>query len=238
MAERRMMAKTITESDAFLSMPAEAQALYLHLNMAADDDGFVSNPRTVMRMCSSSDDSMKILIGRKFVLTFQKGDNFIVVIKHWRINNYIRKDAYRETKYKEYLRELYYDENQSYSLNPGDGHKPCLPEARNKTVTDTSHPCDEPVTDTSQERDEPLTQDRIGKESIGKVSLDKDSIEKGSAEEEAMTLGAEQTAGTDESFNHKYYREKISKCIGANDYEGAKKYQRMAAALGYEFDVP
>ena len=115
MAERRMMAKSITESDAFLSMPAEAQALYLHLNMAADDDGFVSNPRTVMRMCSSSDDSMKILIGRKFVLTFQKDDNFIVVIKHWRINNYIRKDTYRETKYKDYLRELYYDENQSYS---------------------------------------------------------------------------------------------------------------------------
>ena len=227
MAERRMMAKSITESDAFLSMPAEAQALYLHLNMAADDDGFVSNPRTVMRMCSSSDDSMKILIGRKFVLTFQKDDNFIVVIKHWRINNYIRKDTYRETKYKEYLRELYYDENQSYSLNPGDGHKPCLPEARNKTVTDTL-----------RERDDTMTQDRIGKESIGKVSLDKESIEKGSAEGEAMTLEAEQTAGTDESFNHKYYREKISKCIGANDYEGAKKYQRMAAALGYEFDVP
>lgn len=227
MAERRMMAKTITESDAFLSMPAEAQALYLHLNMAADDDGFVSNPRTVMRMCSSSDDSMKILIGRKFVLTFQKDDNFIVVIKHWRINNYIRKDTYRETKYKEYLRELYYDENQSYSLNPGDGHKPCLPEARNELVTEPS-----------RTRNDPLTQDRIGKERIGKVSLDKDSIEKGSAEGEAMTLEAEQTAGTDESFNHKYYREKISKCIGANDYEGAKKYQRMAAALGYEFDVP
>lgn len=227
MAERRMMAKSITESDAFLSMPAEAQALYLHLNMAADDDGFVSNPRTVMRMCSSSDDSMKILIGRKFVLTFQKDDNFIVVIKHWRINNYIRKDTYRETKYKEYLRELYYDENQSYSLNPGDGHKPCLPEARNKAATDTL-----------RTRDDTMTQDRIGKESIGKVSLDKESIEKGSAEGEAMTLEAEQTAGTDESFNHKYYREKISKCIGANDYEGAKKYQRMAAALGYEFDVP
>lgn len=227
MAERRMMAKSITESDAFLSMPAEAQALYLHLNMAADDDGFVSNPRTVMRMCSSSDDSMKILIGRKFVLTFQKDDNFIVVIKHWRINNYIRKDTYRETKYKEYLRELYYDENQSYSLNPGDGHKPCLPEARNKAVTDTL-----------RTRDDTMTQDRIGKESIGKVSLDKDSTEKVSAEEETMTPDAEEAAGTDESFNHKYYREKISKCIGANDYEGAKKYQRMAAALGYEFDVP
>lgn len=127
MAERRMFSRSIVTSDAFLDMPAEAQALYLQLNMAADDDGFVDNPRTIMRSCGASNDSMKLLRAKKFVLTFGPDDNFIVVIKHWRVNNYIRSDRYRETRYKELMREMYYDENRSYSMNPGDGHVPCLP---------------------------------------------------------------------------------------------------------------
>lgn len=138
--------------------------LYVRLNMAADDDGFCDNPRSIMRSCGASDDSMKLLVTKKFVLTFSKQDNFVVVIKHWRMNNYIRKDTYHETKYKEFMRELYYDENNSYSLNPGDGHRPCLPEAR-----------DEPVTDPSRTRDEPLTQVRLDKDRVrlGEERLDK-----------------------------------------------------------------
>ena len=174
MAERRMLAKSVVESDSFLDMPADAQALYLHLNMAADDDGFVANPRSIMRRCGAKDDSMRLLIQRKFVLTFEKKDNFIVVIKHWRLNNYIRKDTYRETKYKEFMRELYFDENQSYSMNPDDGHYPCLPEENPVPVTVPSRKRNEPVTEASRDYGEPATQDRIGKVSIGEVSSGED----------------------------------------------------------------
>lgn len=138
--------------------------LYIRLNMAADDDGFCDNPRSIMRACGASDDSMKLLVTKKFVLTFSKQDNFVVVIKHWRMNNYIRKDTYHETKYKEFMRELYYDENNSYSLNPGDGHKPCLPEARNESETDPS-----------RTRDDPLTQVRLDKD---RVRLEEERLDK------------------------------------------------------------
>ena len=166
MAERRMFCKSIIESDAFLDMPAEAQMLYIHLNLAADDDGFCDNPRSVMRACGASNDSMKLLAAKKFVLVFDKKDNFIVVVKHWRMNNYIRKDNYRETKYREFMRELYYDENRSYSLNPHDGHRPCLPSETSRTRS-----VDDPYTSRTRSVDDPLTQDSIGKE--------RDSIEIG-----------------------------------------------------------
>ncbi|MBQ9347887.1 MAG: hypothetical protein IJT94_11225 [Oscillibacter sp.] len=179
MADRRMFCKSVVESDQFMCMPADAQALYLHLNMAADDDGFVANPRTIMRACGSSDDSMKLLIARKFVLTFEKQDNFVVVIKHWRLNNYIRKDTYRETRYKEFMRDLYFDENQSYSTNPGDGHYPCIPETSPAPVTAPSRTRHAPVTAPSRDSNAPLTQDRIGKDrgriEEGKVSTGKDN---------------------------------------------------------------
>lgn len=184
MAERRMFSKSVVESDPFMDMPAEAQALYFHLNMAADDDGFCDNPRSIMRACGASNDTMKLLIAKKFVLTFEKNDGFVVVVKHWRLNNYIRKDTYHETKYKEFMRELYFDENQSYSMNPGDGHVPCLPQSSPASVTAPSQPCNEPVTDASRPRDDPLTQDRLGKDSTVKsiVRAVKDS--KGESEGE------------------------------------------------------
>ena len=113
MAERRMFAKTIIDSDAFLDMPLSAQCLYFHLCMRADDDGFVNNPRRIMRMVNATDDDAKILIGKKFLIAFESG---VIVIKHWRIHNYIRKDTYNETKYKEEKSELELDENSSYTL--------------------------------------------------------------------------------------------------------------------------
>lgn len=183
MAEKRMFSQNIIESDAFTDMPAEAQMLYVHLSMNADDDGFCDKPRQIMRQCGASNDSMKLLVAKKFVLTFEKNDGFIVVIKHWRMNNYIRKDTYRETKYKEFMRELYYDENQSYSMNPGDGHIPCL-------LDDPSRPRDELVTDTLRTRDESLTQNRIDKKRKEKNSteIDKLSTEEGESEGEPDLL--------------------------------------------------
>lgn len=96
MAERRMFAKTIVLSDAFLDLPMSARCLYFTLGMLADDDGFINAPRSIMRQCGASDDDMKILISKKFVLIFDSG---VIVIKHWRLNNYLRSDRYQETKY-------------------------------------------------------------------------------------------------------------------------------------------
>ena len=87
MAERRMFAKCITESDAFLDMPLSTQALYFHLGMVADDDGFVSSPKKITRSINASEDDLKLLLAKRFVLGFESG---IVVIKHWKMNNYIR----------------------------------------------------------------------------------------------------------------------------------------------------
>ena len=87
MAERRMFAKTIIDSDAFLDMPLSSQALYFHLNMRADDDGFVNSPKKIQRLIGCTDDDFKLLIAKSFIIPFESG---VVVIKHWRINNYIR----------------------------------------------------------------------------------------------------------------------------------------------------
>lgn len=112
MAERRMFAKTIIDSDAFLDMPHSTQLLYFHLSMRADDDGFINNPKNIMRMIGCKDDDLSVLITKKFIIPFENG---IVVIKHWRVHNYIAKDRYKETKYKEEKAMLTLDENNSYT---------------------------------------------------------------------------------------------------------------------------
>ena len=113
MAEKRMFAKTIIDSDAFLEMPVSARLLYYDLGMRADDDGFVNGPKKIMRMIGASEDDMRILAMRKFIIPF---DNGLVVIKHWRINNYLRSDRYRETTYKDEKTLLLIDENNAYTL--------------------------------------------------------------------------------------------------------------------------
>lgn len=112
MAERRMFAKTIVLSDAFLDMPMSARCLYFTLSMFADDDGFVNSPKGIMRQCGSSEDDMKVLFSKKFLIPFESG---IIVIKHWRINNYLRSDRYTPTKYAEEKSTLALDENGAYT---------------------------------------------------------------------------------------------------------------------------
>ena len=174
-----MLARTIIESDPFMNMPAEAQMLYVHLNLAADDDGFVANPRTVMRMCGASEDSMKLLIAKKFVLSFQKGDDFIYLIKHWKIHNTIQKDRYKASNFRALLREVYLDENKAYSMTPGEGKKPALPPALDTNrIQDVSTP----DTDCIQPVSEPETQNRLDKIRLNQFSVDKDSTGKGECE--------------------------------------------------------
>ena len=115
MAERRMFAKTIVTSDAFLDMPLSARCLYFTLGMFADDDGFVNSPKSIMRQVGASMDDMRILIAKKFIIEFEDG---VIVIKHWRINNYLRNDRYVPTKYQDHRNELILDQNGAYSLPP------------------------------------------------------------------------------------------------------------------------
>ena len=221
-------------------MPAEAQSLYFHLNMAADDDGFCDNPRSVMRSCGASNDTMKLLIAKKFVLTFEKNDGFVVVVKHWRLNNYIRKDTYHETKYKEFMRELYFDENQSYSTNPGDGHVPCVPGSSPAPVPLPSQPRDEPVTDASRTRDDPLTQVTIGKDSIDKFSVDKDRLGEGGlrGEQTAPAAPVEKPAEKIDLSDPDKKRERIDFYIGRiqffekQGWQNSDCWYNMAATEG------
>ena len=113
MAERRMFAKTIIDSDAFIDMPLSTQALYFHLSMRADDDGFINNTKRIQRMIGASDDDLKLLFAKNFVIPFETG---IVVIKHWKIHNYIRNDRYKETVYLEEKARLETKENNGYTL--------------------------------------------------------------------------------------------------------------------------
>jgi hypothetical protein len=112
MAERRMFTQKIVDSDAFLDMPLSTQALYFHLNMRADDDGFVNNPKKVQRMIGASEDDLKLLIAKRFLIHFENG---IVVIKHWRMHNLLRKDRYTETQYIEQKNMLLIKGNGVYT---------------------------------------------------------------------------------------------------------------------------
>lgn len=143
MAERRMFAKTIIDSDAFIDMPTTARLLYYDLSMRADDDGFINSPKKICRMTGASDDDLKILIMKRFIIPFESG---VVVIKHWKIHNYIRADRYKETEYREEKAQLRLKENKAYSFV---GVSPGIP-----TV------------------DQRETQDRIGKDRLGKESIE------------------------------------------------------------------
>ncbi len=182
MAERRMFAKTIIDSDAFLDMPTSARLLYYDLSMRADDDGFINSPKKIIRMTGASDDDLKVLIIKKFVIPFENG---VVVIKHWLIHNYIRKDTYNETPYKEQKAMLIVDENKSYKL-----------------INDNS----------VQAVDEPSTQVRLGKDSIdniyGQDELDQAELKK--KEKEAEEPTKEQWKEQFEKF-YKEYPKKVKK---------------------------
>lgn len=115
MAQKRMFAQAVVLSDDFLDMPASTRCLYFSLGMVADDDGFVNNPRSIMRQCGGTNDDMQILLSKKYVHLFQSG---VIVILHWKANNYLRKDRYVPSKCAE--RSLVFEtENSIYSLTDG-----------------------------------------------------------------------------------------------------------------------
>ena len=151
MAERRMFAKTIIDSDAFLDMPLTTQALYFHLSMRADDEGFINNPKKIQRMLGCTDDDSRILIARQFLLPFESG---VLVVKHWRIHNYIQRDRSKDTMYQNERKMLLVNPDKSYELTSVETD--CI---QNGYKMDTS--C-------IQETENMDTQVRLGKVRLGK----------------------------------------------------------------------
>jgi hypothetical protein len=149
MAEKRMFTQKIIDSDAFLDMPLSTQALYFHLNMRADDDGFVNNPKRIQRTIGASEDDLKLLIVKRFVIGFENG---VIVIKHWRMHNTLRKDRYNPTQYQEELSRLEVKDNNAYTEKQGDSLATTWQPNGNQLATQYS----------------------IGKDSIDKVSIEED----------------------------------------------------------------
>ena len=154
MAERRMFSKEIIDSDAFLDMPVSTQNLYFHLGMRADDQGFVNSPNKIMNTCKASKNDIELLVLKSFIIPFESG---VVVIKHWLINNLIRADRLKPTRYQEEYAQLNVKINDAYSLTP-------LPYVNQMTTKCQPN-------------------DRVGKDSIGKDSIVEDSINNNAREE-------------------------------------------------------
>ncbi len=150
MAERRMMSKSIIKSDTFLDMPATTQNLYFHMLLDADDDGFINAPKSIMRMIGAKDDDMKVLAAKQFVIPFESG---VVVIKDWKIHNYIQNDRYKPSTLPE--RDLLnIQKDKTYTLK-----------------SDVSRMDTECIQTVSIGKDR-LGKDRIGKDRVGKDSID------------------------------------------------------------------
>lgn len=150
MAERRMFSCKITSSDAFKMMSLAAQALYFQLGMEADDDGFVNNAMSIARSIGAGPEAIEEVIEKRFVLRMDEG---LLVIKHWKINNWIRKDMYKKTSYQQYSRMLRIKENGAYTEKGS---------------------CDDSVTSPLQGRNESVT-DSLQNRNTDKDRIDKDS---------------------------------------------------------------
>lgn len=155
MANRRMVNIHLIDSDSFLDMPLSAQALYFHMLMRADDDGFINSPMRLIRTIGCNNDDYKLLIAKGLILTFETG---VIVIKHWRLHNYLRKDRYHESVCQEEKEQLYLEDDGVYTLeNTGE-----------KVKKDTGQPSGNQVTTNGCPR--------LGKVRLGKVSLNNNTM--------------------------------------------------------------
>lgn len=162
MARRRMFSLDVVDTDKFLDMPSSTQALYFHLGMRADDDGFVSSPKRITKTVNCAEDDLKLLIAKGYLIPFESG---VVVISDWKINNELKKDRYKPTIHLSEFEKIQTQKNKSYSLIT--------------SMTDTK--CFQNVSKMD-------TQDSIGKDSIGKDSIDKElgEVSKKKAPEETI----------------------------------------------------
>ena len=193
MAQRRMFSKKVTDTDTFLDMPLSSQALYFHLNMHADDDGFIDNTKTIQRMIGSSEDDLKLLTAKQFIFPFETG---VVVIKDWLVHNYIRKDTYNKTMYPNELEQLQVNDSGQYE--------------NQKFVTSTERP---------RLVDDTLTQVRLGKDRLGKDSKD---ILSGSDEPDSKRIQKSERDQMFETI-WKLYPKKSGKANAKKDFDKAVK---------------
>lgn len=211
MAERRMFAKTIVTSDAFLDMPPSARCLYFLLAMMADDDGFVNAPNSIMRQSGATLDDMKLLIAKRYILTFESG---VVVIKHWKIHNLIKNDRYKETTYLEEKALLKLDDKNAYTeADLEDGPKWIQPGTKVEP------------------------QVRLGKDSLGQSSVGEDIVEAKPPKPtrhkyglyENVLLTDEEYQKLQEEFPHDYLDriERLSEYMAST----GKKYKNFLATI-------
>lgn len=156
MAQRRMFSPQIVQSEEFLSMPTSSQALYFHLGMSADDDGFIQ-PKMIMRQIGSADDDLKVLLAKRFLLSFESG---VVVVKHWLIHNLIQKDRYHPTRFQEEHKTLFLKENKAYTDNPESVNK-MLPEVRLGKVKLLAAKAEEPIEEVTDIKDPKNTHEML-----------------------------------------------------------------------------
>ena len=161
MARKRMFRLDVLETDTFMDMPLTTQALYFHLNLRADDDGFIGNPNQIVRSIGASMDDLKLLMAKRFILTFEDG---VIVIKHWRLHNTLSQNRYHETNFTDDKAMLRIKDNKAYTFD--EAYAPL---------------CDARLVEMSKRQtiDEQKTnadKDSIGKVSIGKVSIGKDNM--------------------------------------------------------------
>lgn len=173
MAERRMFCRDLVTADPFLDMPTSARCLYFTLSVVADDDGFVSAPKSVMRQCGVSQDDLSLLVTKGYIIPFDSG---VIAIRHWRQNNYLRSDRYTITRHLEERAMLTLDASGAYAMaQPGDPPVP-TPGQKPATPTPGIPPCLPPGIPTVDQPAPTLdTQYSIGKDSIDKGSKGKGS---------------------------------------------------------------
>lgn len=118
MANRRMLARSIIKTDAFVTLPLAAQALYVHILMDADDDGFCSNPMMEARSIGAKKKDLDSLVEKSFLIQFEDG---VVLIKHWLVANAIKKDRHKPTEYGTHLAKIYVKPNGIYTISKEKG---------------------------------------------------------------------------------------------------------------------
>ena len=218
-----MFTMKIVDSDAFLDMPLSTQCLYFHLNMRADDDGFIGNPKKIMRMIGASEDDLKILLAKKFLIIFE---NNIVVIKHWWMHNTLIKDRYHETSYTDEKNQLKIKDNNSYTL---DGNGTPL-----KCITDDQQNVNEMLTECITD-DQQNVNSNLGLNLDKDLNLDKEEPKKikhkyGSyknvllTDDEYSKLQKENNSDTENIINHYSELKEMKGYKYKSDYLAIKKW--------------
>ncbi len=219
MAERRMFAKTIIDSDAFLDMPLSTQALYFHLSMRADDDGFINNPNRIIRMINANNDDLRVLITKRFVLVFESG---VIVIKHWRLHNTLRKDRYKPTIYQKEFQKLQLNGDGGYTERTSFG---CQEDAKRlpygcQTVDTVVDIEERQKNDESKEINELDVGCQSGNQMATQVRLGKDSLVKNTNKQ---TTEVSEAIASDESLSDSF-DSKIQNQIDEVGQQSAQKH--------------